>query len=71
MKLSSPQGRFLHVFAPPGESFVCLEPTTQMPDALNRGQKAKAGGTVLEPGGSARFEMVIEVCDQPEPAEKD
>jgi aldose 1-epimerase len=28
--------RWLHVYVPPGQSFLCLEPVSHMPDALNR-----------------------------------
>lgn len=52
---------FLHVFAPPGEDFICLEPTSQMPDALNRPDFADAGGTVLRPGGKQMLELEISV----------
>lgn len=53
--------RFLHVFAPPGEDFVCLEPTSQMPDALNRPDGEQAGVTVLAPGATQALEMEIGV----------
>jgi aldose 1-epimerase len=52
---------FLHVYAPPGEDFVCLEPTSQMPDALNQADFLKAGGTVLKPGASQVLGMEIGV----------
>lgn len=51
--------RFLHVFAPPGEEFVCLEPTSQMPDALNRPSFTQAGGSVLEPGATQVLDVEI------------
>jgi aldose 1-epimerase len=52
---------FLHVYAPPGEDFVCLEPTSQMPDALNQPSFAQAGGRVLAPGASQMLKMKISV----------
>lgn len=55
--LHSDEARFVHVFAPPGEDFLCIEPTSQMPDAFNRNEDA--GGAVLEPGASARLGMAI------------
>ena len=55
--LSSDEATFLHIFAPPGESFLCIEPTTQMPDGFNRNEGA--GGIVLEPGSSAKMGMTI------------
>lgn len=57
--LSSPHSRFLHIFAPPGEDFICMEPTSQMPDAFNRSDFATAGGTVLGPGATMRLDMAI------------
>lgn len=52
---------YLHVFAPPGEDFVCIEPTSQMPDAINRPDFAEAGGTVLAPGATQVLELEIGV----------
>jgi aldose 1-epimerase len=52
---------FLHVFAPPGEDFVCLEPTSQMPDALNQSNYTQAGGIVLEPGATGVLQLEIGV----------
>ena len=44
---------WLHVYLPPGEAFVCLEPVSQMPDALNRPEPpALTGVRVLAPGAS-------------------
>lgn len=57
VELRSDEARFLHVFAPPGEDFVCIEPTTAMPDAFDRGDDA--GVTALEPEESASLGMVI------------
>ncbi|WP_459665955.1 aldose epimerase family protein, partial [Novosphingobium sp. 11B] len=57
VELRSDDARFVHVFAPPGEDFVCIEPTSQMPDAFNR--RDNAGTAVLEPGQSAGLGMVI------------
>lgn len=59
--VSSPEGRFLHVFAPPGEDFICLEPTSQMPDALNRPDFEAMGGKVLQPGEVQHLGMDIRV----------
>jgi len=59
--LSSSDSRFLHVFAPPGEDFICLEPTSQMPNAFNQPDFAAAGGTVVEPGDSMSLGMTIRV----------
>ncbi|HUD29895.1 MAG TPA: aldose 1-epimerase [Novosphingobium sp.] len=61
VEVRSDEARFLHVFAPPGEDFICLEPTSQMPDALNQPDFAAAGGAVLEPGGTQGLTMEIRV----------
>jgi aldose 1-epimerase len=46
--------RYLHVYAPPGRDFFCVEPQSAAAGALNRG----AGeATVLAPGG--RFEIRV------------
>lgn len=58
--LSAPGQRFLHVFAPPGEDFICLEPTSTMPDAFNR-DAGLSGAGALEPGASMRLGMTITV----------
>ena len=52
---------FLHVFAPPGEDFICLEPTSQMPNALNQPDFAQAGGNVLAPGATQALQLEISV----------
>lgn len=57
----SRQAPFLHVFVPPGQDFVCLEPMTQMPAALNQPDFAAAGGIVLAPGATQVLEMEIGV----------
>lgn len=56
VSVTSPDAGFLHLFAPPGEDFLCLEPTTAMPDALNR---ADGGTTVLEPGAAMALRMTV------------
>ncbi|MEE4452241.1 aldose 1-epimerase [Novosphingobium resinovorum] len=67
--LQSDEARFVHVFAPPEEAFLCIEPTSQMPDAFNRTDDA--GGTVLEPGGSARLGMTIRASGPARPVGPD
>ncbi|KMS56280.1 epimerase [Novosphingobium barchaimii LL02] len=61
ISLHSRSARFLHVFAPPGEDFICLEPTSQMPDALNRPDFAAAGGVTLAPGARQVIDLEIRV----------
>lgn len=50
---------FVHVFAPPGGSELCLEPVSHPPDALNR---APGDMTLLPPGAAAGIAMRIEVA---------
>ena len=43
-----------HLFIPPGAGFLCVEPVSHLPDAVNRG-----GMPVLTPGETARLAMTI------------
>jgi aldose 1-epimerase len=53
---------FFHVFIPTGENYFCAEPTTAMPNALNRSESAdETGAGVLEPGKSVSMEMQISI----------
>jgi aldose 1-epimerase len=53
---------FLHVFIPEGTDFFCAEPTTAMPNAVNRPEPpAVSGAKVLEPGATVAMEMRIAV----------
>ncbi|GAA0545347.1 aldose 1-epimerase [Rhizomicrobium palustre] len=53
---------FFHVFIPEGEDYFCAEPTTAMPNALNRPESAgETGAGVLEPGQTVSMEMHISV----------
>jgi aldose 1-epimerase len=49
---ASPNARWAQVYAPGGESFVCVEPVTHRPDAHNAPAGEDGGLTVLQPGGS-------------------
>lgn len=51
---ASPQMRWLHVFAPPGEDFFCVEPVSHAPNALNMDDPQAHGMQRLEPGVSLR-----------------
>lgn len=43
--------RWLHLYLPPEEAFVCLEPVSHMPDALNRPEPPElTGARLLAPG---------------------
>ncbi|WP_159981524.1 MULTISPECIES: aldose 1-epimerase [unclassified Novosphingobium] len=67
ISLHSRSAGFLHVFAPPGEDFICLEPTSQMPDALNRADFAEAGGVSLAPGARQVLDLEIRARPSPRP----
>jgi aldose 1-epimerase len=47
---ASPELRRLHVFAPPGEDFFCVEPVSHAPNALNMADAAGQGVRTLGPG---------------------
>lgn len=42
--------RWLHVYAPPGEAFFCVEPVSHAPNALNMDDPHAHGVWTLEPG---------------------
>ncbi|MDR3528616.1 MAG: aldose 1-epimerase [Rhizomicrobium sp.] len=53
---------FLHVFMPEGADFFCAEPTTAMPNAINRLESVEETGLgVLDPGETVSMEMVLGV----------
>lgn len=56
MIADGPVGHLI-VYAPPGESYLCLEPVTHMTDALNRPQEADAGIVALPAG--ERLSMTV------------
>ncbi|MBL8550089.1 MAG: aldose 1-epimerase [Hyphomonadaceae bacterium] len=41
---------FLHLYMPQGADFLCIEPVSAMPDAVNRADTANSGLRVLAPG---------------------
>ncbi len=49
----------LHVFAPIGADFLCLEPVSHRPDALNAPAGEASGVTILEPGETAAIRLRI------------
>ena len=58
--------RWLHVYSPPGEAFVCLEPVSHMPDALNRIEPpAVSGLRLLAPGEALRARVTLTVSREP------
>lgn len=59
---ASANANFFHVFIPQGENYFCAEPTTAMPNALNRPEPAsETGAGVLAPGQSVAMEMLLSV----------
>jgi aldose 1-epimerase len=52
--------RWLHVYAPPGEAFFCVEPVSHAPNALNMADPAANGVWTLGPGETAVAWMRIE-----------
>lgn len=58
---------FRVIYAPPGESFFCVEPITQVPNALNSAlPRALTGLRVLEPGAtlSGLIRLLVAPCDR-------
>lgn len=58
MRASANAG-WVQVYAPPGERFVCVEPVTHRPNALNAPVEEASGLTVLPPGGRLSMWMTI------------
>ena len=58
---ASPELGLLHVYAPPGEDFFCVEPVSHRPDALNAADPVGAGLRLLAPGETLSAEMRIEL----------
>ncbi len=56
---ASANAGWAHVYAPRGESFVCVEPVTHRPDALNAPAGEASGLVVLQPGGTMAMSMRI------------
>ena len=62
-KLGEPL-RWLHVYSPPGEPFLCVEPVSHMPDALNRVEpRAVTGLRELAPGEMLSAHVTLSVSD--------
>ena len=58
--------RWLHVYSPPGESFLCIEPVSHIPDALNRAEPPTVSGLrLLAPGASLRARVMLTVSRTP------
>jgi len=53
---------FFHIFIPEGTDYFCAEPTTAMPNAVNRLESpGETGLSVLQPGETVAMEMVLGV----------
>lgn len=53
---ASPECRWLHVYVPPGEDFLCVEPCASRPNPFGEGE---TGMVVLQPGESRSIWMEI------------
>lgn len=49
----------LHVYAPPGGDFCCLEPVSHRPDVFNQGRPGDGGYRVLAPGETLELTLRI------------
>lgn len=57
--LSAPGVSRAHVYAPQGADFVCIEPVSHRPDALNAPTDEASGMTILQPGEALSLSMTI------------
>jgi aldose 1-epimerase len=58
---ASPELGWLHIFAPPGEDFFCVEPVSHAPNALNMADPEAHGVRVLAPGEALRAWMRLDL----------
>lgn len=58
VQMTSPVSR-LHVYAPEGEGFVCLEPVTHRPNAVNAPESESAGLATLAPAATMAMSMRV------------
>lgn len=49
----------LHVYAPPGQDFCCLEPVSHRPDAFNQERPGRGGYRLLGPGETLSLSMKV------------
>ncbi len=54
--IASPECHWLHVYVPPGQDFLCVEPCANRPDPFGEGE---TGMVVLQPGESHSIWMTI------------
>lgn len=57
--LDAPGVRRVHVYAPEDADFVCIEPVTHRPDALNAPEGAASGLAILQPGRTLSLSMTV------------
>lgn len=57
--LTSPGARRVHVYAPQNADFICVEPVSHRPDALNAPADEPSGLAVLQPGQTLSLSMTI------------
>ena len=56
--------RWLHIYSPPGKDFFCVEPVSQMPNAVNRSAPpALTGQKLLGPGERLEARVTLSVVD--------
>lgn len=56
--------RWLHLYSPPGKDFFCVEPVSQMPNAVNRSAPpAVTGQKLLGPGERLEARVTLSVVD--------
>lgn len=56
---ASPNARWAHVFAPPGQDFCCVEPVTHRPDAINAPADEDSGLAVLAAGQTVSMSLSV------------
>jgi aldose 1-epimerase len=56
--------RWLHIYSPPGKDFFCVEPVSQMPNAVNRSAPpAMTGHKLLAPGERLDVRVTLSVVN--------
>lgn len=61
--LQAPGVTRVHVYAPQGADFVCVEPVSHRPDAVHAPPEEESGLTVLAPGRTMALTMTLGVAD--------
>jgi len=58
----SPNLSRMHIYAPPGHDYFCLEPVSHRPDAINAPDPAVGGVVALDPRDTLRISMRIAIA---------